>query len=80
NEAETRRYLIDVLLKETGWDINQPGWTEYEVEGMPNETGKGRCNWLIDWTMVKILNLWQIQNRLNLIMSHNQKLLRKQLR
>nr|WP_242050534.1 DUF4145 domain-containing protein [Oculatella sp. FACHB-28] len=31
HEADTRRYLIDVLLKEAGWNIHQSGWTEYEV-------------------------------------------------
>jgi type I restriction enzyme R subunit len=45
NEADTRRYLIDVLLKEAGWNIHQPQWTEYEVQGMPNDTGKGM--WII---------------------------------
>ena len=44
-EADTRRYLIDILLKEAGWNIHQPGWTEYEVQGMPNSTGKGYADW-----------------------------------
>ena len=47
NEADTRRYLIDVFLKEAGWNINQTGWAEYEVEGMPNETGKGRVDYVL---------------------------------
>ena len=47
NEADTRRYLIDVLLKEAGWNIHQTGWTEYEVEGMPNETGRGRVDYVL---------------------------------
>jgi type I restriction enzyme R subunit len=47
NEAETRRYLIDVLLKEAGWNIEQPNWTEYEVEGMPTESGKGRVDYVL---------------------------------
>jgi type I restriction enzyme R subunit len=47
NEEETRRYLIDVLLKEAGWNINQPEWTEYEVTGMPNKTGKGYVDYVL---------------------------------
>lgn len=47
NEEETRRYLIDVLLKEAGWNIDQPHWTEYEVEGMPTESGKGRVDYVL---------------------------------
>lgn len=47
NEADTRRYLIDVLLKEAGWNIEQTGWTEYEVQGMPNDTGKGRVDYVL---------------------------------
>jgi type I restriction enzyme R subunit len=47
NEAATRYYLIDVLLKEAGWNINQTGWTEYEVQGMPNDTGTGRIDYVL---------------------------------
>ena len=47
DEADTRRYLIDVLLKEAGWNIEQAGWTEYEVQGMPNETGKGKVDYVL---------------------------------
>lgn len=47
HEADTRRYLIDVLLKEAGWTIDPPKWTEYEVQGMPNETGKGRVDYVL---------------------------------
>lgn len=47
NEADTRRYLIDVLLKEAGWNIHQPGWTEVEVQGMPTDSGKGRVDYVL---------------------------------
>ena len=47
NEADTRRYLIDVLLKEAGWDINQPDCQEYPVTGMPTETGKGKVDYVL---------------------------------
>ena len=47
NEADTRSYLIDVLLKEAGWNIDRPDWTEYEVEGMPNNSGKGYVDYVL---------------------------------
>jgi len=47
NEADTRRYLIDVLLLEAGWNIDGAGWTEYEVQGMPNQTGMGYIDYVL---------------------------------
>lgn len=47
HEADTRKYLIDVLLKEASWPIHKGDWTEYEVEGMPNETGQGRVDYVL---------------------------------
>lgn len=47
NEAQTRKYFIDVLLKEVGWDITKPDATEYEVEGMPNPTGLGYVDYVL---------------------------------
>jgi type I restriction enzyme, R subunit len=47
NEAQTRHYLIDVLLQEAGWNIAQAGWTEYAVQGMPNDTGTGRVDYVL---------------------------------
>ncbi|NEO45585.1 MAG: DEAD/DEAH box helicase family protein [Moorea sp. SIO4A3] len=47
NEADTRRYYIDVLLKEAGWDIDQPEWKEYPVQGMPNDTGNGYVDYVL---------------------------------
>ncbi|MBD3886257.1 DEAD/DEAH box helicase family protein [Phormidium tenue FACHB-886] len=47
HEADTRRYLIDVLLKEAGWNIHQAGWTEYEVQGMPTSTSKGYVDYVL---------------------------------
>ncbi|MBW4511102.1 MAG: DEAD/DEAH box helicase family protein [Scytonematopsis contorta HA4267-MV1] len=47
NEAQTREYLIDVLLKEAGWDISKKDWTEYEVEGMPNDSGIGYVDYVL---------------------------------
>ncbi|PSN14198.1 heavy metal transporter [filamentous cyanobacterium CCT1] len=47
HEADTRRTLIDVLLKEAGWNIHQPGWTEVEVTGMPNASGTGYVDYVL---------------------------------
>lgn len=47
NEAQTRKYYIDVLLKEVGWDISQANATEYEVQGMPNPSGLGYVDYVL---------------------------------
>jgi type I restriction enzyme, R subunit len=62
NEAQTREYLIDVLLKEAGWDISKKDWTEYEVEGMPNNSGKGYVDYVIWGDNGKPLALIEAKN------------------
>jgi len=51
NEADTRHYLIDVLLKEAGWDTKAPNATEFEVWGMPiqkaGDTGRGFVDYVL---------------------------------
>ena len=47
HEADTRRYLLDILLQEAGWSLNHPDATEYEVEGMPNNAGKGYVDYVL---------------------------------
>lgn len=47
NETKTRKYFIDVLLKEVGWDITKPDATEYEVSGMPNSKGLGYVDYVL---------------------------------
>lgn len=51
HEADTRRLLIDVLLKEAGWDANAPNATEVEVQGMPiqkaGDTGCGFVDYVL---------------------------------
>ena len=47
SEAQTRKYYIDVLLKEVGWDISQANATEYEVQGMPNPSGLGYVDYVL---------------------------------
>jgi len=41
NEAETREYLIDILLREAGWNPKGENVEEYPVVGMPNKPGRG---------------------------------------
>jgi type I restriction enzyme, R subunit len=40
NEAETRKFLIDVLLREAGWDLKGINDKEYPVGYMPPSTNK----------------------------------------
>lgn len=43
-EAETRNALIDLLLREAGWDPAGQDVAEYPVTGMPAGTGNGRVD------------------------------------
>jgi len=47
NEAETRELLIDVMLRESGWDPAEKNVREYEVSGMPNASGKGYVDYVL---------------------------------
>lgn len=47
SEAQTRDLFIDLLLKESGWALDQPRDREFEVSGMPNETGKGFVDYVL---------------------------------
>ncbi len=47
NEAETRDFFIDLLLKEAGWKLNGPNDLEYEVQGMPNPSRKGYVDYVL---------------------------------
>lgn len=47
SEAETRRYLIDVLMREAGWDLDLPNAKEYEVIGMPNRQSLGKVDYVL---------------------------------
>lgn len=38
NEVETRKYLIDVALREAGWDLKGVNDKEYKVQYMPKST------------------------------------------
>lgn len=47
NEEETRDYFIDLLLKEAGWPLDQGRDREYEVQGMPNDSGNGFVDYVL---------------------------------
>lgn len=47
NEAETRELLIDVMLRESGWDPSAKNVREYEVSGMPNKSGTGYVDYVL---------------------------------
>ena len=66
NEAQTRKYLIDVLLKEVGWDITKPDAIEYEVSGMPktysSSSGIGYVDYVLWGDDGKPLGLVEAKN------------------
>ncbi|NPC97852.1 DEAD/DEAH box helicase family protein [Nocardioides sp. zg-DK7169] len=47
SEADTRRLIIDVLLAEAGWPLDQDRDREYLVTGMPNNQGKGFVDYVL---------------------------------
>ncbi len=47
SEAETRRLIIDVLLAEAGWPLDQRRDREYPVTGMPNSVGTGQVDYVL---------------------------------
>jgi len=51
NEAETRHYLIDALLHEAGWLLNQERDREYPVSGMPISPANPQGNGLVDYVL-----------------------------
>lgn len=55
SEAETRHRFIDLMLREAGWEVletegdiaSSKACIEVEVEGMPNNTGKGYADYVL---------------------------------
>jgi len=47
SEAQTRTHLIDVLLLEAGWELNDSRDREFEVSGMPTEDGRGFVDYVL---------------------------------
>ncbi|ENL6073461.1 DEAD/DEAH box helicase family protein [Vibrio cholerae] len=51
NEAETRTYLIDVLLHEAGWKLEHKRDREYPVSGMPISQANPNGNGFVDYVL-----------------------------
>lgn len=47
DEADTRRFFIDVLLREAGWVIGDNASIEVPVTGMPNGPGEGFVDYVL---------------------------------
>ena len=47
NEDKTRRLLIDLALHRAGWRLDRKHDREYEVTGMPNESGIGYADYVL---------------------------------
>jgi type I restriction enzyme R subunit len=47
DEATTRDFFIDLLLKEAGWPLDQTRDREYPVTGMPNGRGQGFVDYVL---------------------------------
>ena len=47
SESETRRYKIDALLREAGWELADARDREYEVQGIPNRSGVGYVDYVL---------------------------------
>ena len=47
NEAQTRTDLIDLMLEEAGWGLTDVRDREYEVSGMPSDSGVGFVDYVL---------------------------------
>ena len=47
NEDKTRRLIIDLDLERAGWSLDRAKDREYEVTGMPNESGTGYVDYVL---------------------------------
>jgi type I restriction enzyme R subunit len=47
DEADTRKFFIDVLLREAGWIIGENAAVEVPVTGMPNGPGEGFVDYVL---------------------------------
>lgn len=47
DEADTRRFFIDVLLREAGWEVGKNASAEVPVAGMPNAQGEGFVDYVL---------------------------------
>ena len=46
NEAETRKYIIDINLREAGWNLNGANDKEYKVQYMPKSTNTSETGYV----------------------------------
>ena len=51
HEKDTRTYLIDVLLHESGWELNNTRDLEYPVSGMPISKANPKGNGYVDYVL-----------------------------
>ena len=47
NEGKTRRLIIDLALHRAGWPLDREHDREYEVTGMPNDSGLGYADYVL---------------------------------
>jgi type I restriction enzyme R subunit len=47
DEADTRRFFIDVMLREAGWELGKNASVEVPVSGMPNAKGEGFVDYVL---------------------------------
>ena len=47
NEDETRKLIIDLALERAGWTLDRKQDREYEVTGMPTESGVGYADYVL---------------------------------
>ena len=47
HEADTRKFFIDVLLREAGWVVGENASIEVPVTGMPNEKNEGFVDYVL---------------------------------
>lgn len=47
SEADTRKHIVDLMLREAGWTLGADATVEVEVAGMPNAAGKGFVDYVL---------------------------------
>ncbi|MFL6210430.1 MAG: DEAD/DEAH box helicase family protein [Pyrinomonadaceae bacterium] len=47
SEADTRKHIIDLMLREAGWTLGNDATVEIEVTGMPNAEGIGYIDYVL---------------------------------
>ncbi|MEJ7577669.1 MAG: DEAD/DEAH box helicase family protein [Pyrinomonadaceae bacterium] len=47
SEADTRKHIVDLMLREAGWTLGSDATVELEVNGMPNAEGIGYVDYVL---------------------------------